>query len=161
MSRLASLSFAFLVLVTLPTVRAQVALPPLQPAPAVPAVPPAAPAATSIPVAIPDPNALKWDAETKDFEAKSGDVSAAFTFVVTNVSKEMVSINSLRTSCGCTVAQLPSTPYLLGAGSNVSIGVTMDLRGKFGQVTKTVSVDSSARARTRRTARAASCHMLG
>ena len=123
---------------------AQVALPPLQPTPVAPVVP-AAPAAVpvTVPITASNPNALKWDAEAKDFDAKAGEISAAFTFVVTNISKEVVSINSLRTSCGCTVAQLPSTPYQLGAGSNVSIGVTMDLRGKFGQVTKSVSVDTS------------------
>ena len=143
MSRLTSLGFAFLVLTAPALLRAQVALPPLQPAPA-PAAPALPAAPVGVPVTSPDPNVLKWDAEAKDFEAKASDTSATFTFVVTNVSKAVVSINSLRTSCGCTVAQLPSTPYLLGAGSNVSIGVTMDLRGKFGLVTKTVSVDSSA-----------------
>jgi mono/diheme cytochrome c family protein len=39
---------------------------------------------------------------------------------------------------------LPTTPYKLQPGSNVSISVSMDLRGKFGQVTKTVNVDSTA-----------------
>lgn len=94
-------------------------------------------------LAAPDPSALKWDAETKDFEAKPGDTSAAFTFVVTNVSKKDVSINSLHTSCGCTVAQLPTTPYQLLPGSNVSISVTMDLRNKSGQITKAVNVDTT------------------
>lgn len=63
--------------------------------------------------------------------------------MVTNVSNAEVSINSLRTSCGCTVAQLPTTPYKLLPGSNVPINVTMDLRGKSGSVTKSVSVDTS------------------
>jgi mono/diheme cytochrome c family protein len=96
------------------------------------------------PLPAPDPNALKWDAESKEYNAKEGDTSAAFTFIVTNVSKYEVALNRLSTSCGCTVAQLPTTPYKLQPGSNVSINVSMDLHGKFGAVTKTVSVDSSA-----------------
>lgn len=96
------------------------------------------------PIPSPDPNALKWDAETKEYHAKSGDLTAPFSFTVTNVSKFEIAINRLSTSCGCTVAQLPTTPYKLQPGSNVSISVSMDLRGKYGQVTKTVNVDSTA-----------------
>jgi mono/diheme cytochrome c family protein len=108
-------------------------------------VAPVVPAPAGAP-AIPaqDPNALKWDAESKDYNAKAGDTSAAFTFTVTNVSKSTVAINKLSTSCGCTVAQLPTTPYNLEPGSNVSISVTMDLHGKMGAVTKTVNVDTAA-----------------
>jgi mono/diheme cytochrome c family protein len=100
--------------------------------------------AAAPPTVTANPNALKWDAETKEYNAKSGDVSAPFTFTVTNVSQTEVAINRLSTSCGCTVAQLPTTPYKLQPGSNVSVSVTMDLRGKYGQVTKTVNVDSTA-----------------
>ena len=95
-----------------------------------------------------DPSALKWDADTKDFNAKPGDVSAPFTFVVTKVSDRDVSITKLRTSCGCTVAQLPSTPYKLDPNANVSLAVTLDLRGKSGTLTKSVTVDTSAGAKT-------------
>jgi mono/diheme cytochrome c family protein len=120
---------------------AQIA-PPAVPVPAVP--PPAVPAPVPAPAAVQDPNTLKWSSESIDYNAKPGEQSAPFTFIVTNVSTNAVSINSLRTSCGCTVAQLPTTPYNLLPGSNVPINVTMDLRGKSGSVTKTVSVDTSA-----------------
>ncbi len=113
-----------------------------------PAITPAAPPPAAVPGVPPaptaDPNALKFDAEQKEFNAGPADVSAPFTFHVTNVSAQAVSINRLSTSCGCTVAQLPSQPYLLGAGSNVAINVTLDLRGKMGTVVKSVSVDSAA-----------------
>ena len=77
---------------------------------------PTPPAALPQPAALPppsapDPNALKWDADTKEVNAKPGDPAASFSFVVTNVSDHDVMLNALRTSCGCTVAQLPSTPY--------------------------------------------------
>jgi hypothetical protein len=81
---------------------------------------------------VPNPNALKWDTDTKELLAKPGDLSASGNFVVTNVSDHEVTINTLRTSCGCTVAQLPTTPYKLAPGANVSIGVTMNLAGRSG-----------------------------
>ena len=113
------------------------------PVPATPGVPlQVTPPAAAAPAQ--DPNALKWSAESIDYNAKPGEQNAPFTFVVTNVSNTEVSINSLRTSCGCTVAQLPTTPYKLLPGSNVPINVSMDLRGKSGLVTKSVSVDTSA-----------------
>ena len=135
MSRLASLLSAVLAIAAF-HVSAQIALPPEPTAVTPPA--PAAAAATA------DPNALKFDAESKTYNAKQGESSAAFTFTVTNVSAREVVINRLSTSCGCTVAQLPTTPYRLASGSNVSLSASMDLRGKFGTVTKSISVDTSA-----------------
>ena len=127
MSRLATLLSAVLAIAAI-HVRAQIAPPP-EP--------------TVAPILTPNPNALKFDAESKTYNAKQGEVSAAFTFNVTNASTHEVAINRLSTSCGCTVAQLPSTPYKLAPGATVPLNVSMDLRGKFGVVTKTVSVDTS------------------
>ncbi len=98
--------------------------------------------------AAPDLTALKWDAESKQCAPKPGEVNLAFTFVCTNVSNNEVSITALRTSCGCTVAELPSTPYRLEPGSNVAIHVSMNVAGKYGLVTKSVSVESSAGVKT-------------
>lgn len=143
MSRFALIVFAVLTAGS----TALLAQAPPAPATPVPVTPPGAvqvpPAAAPATAPAQDPNALKWSAESIDYNAKPGEQSAPFTFIVTNVSANAVSINSLRTSCGCTVAQLPTTPYNLLPGSNVPINVTMDLRGKSGSVTKTVSVDSS------------------
>ncbi len=125
-------------------VSAQVALtPPPTPAPVV------APAVAPAPM--PDPNALKWSADSLDYNPKPGEESAPFTFYVTNTTKAEISITALRTSCGCTVAQLPplpAEPYKLGAGSNVAIGVTMDLRGKSGAVTKSITAETSVGPKT-------------
>ena len=96
------------------------------------------------PPSAPDPNALKWDAETKEVNPKPGDLAATYSFVVTNASDRDVMLNALRTSCGCTVAQLPATPYKLAPGAKVAIAVTLDLRGRSGTLTKTVTVASSA-----------------
>ena len=103
----------------------------------------AGPPETSAPAA----GALKCDADLKEYALKPGETSAAFTFVVTNVSNAEGAINRLHTSCGCTVAQLPTTPYKLQPGANVAINVAMDLRGKSGVITKTVTVESTAEAK--------------
>ena len=99
------------------------------------------------PALAPD-SVLKWDADSKEYAVQAGETSASYTFNATNISSAEISINTLRTSCGCTVAQLPTTPYKLAPGSNVAINVSMDLRGKQGQITKSVSVESSVGGKT-------------
>src|SRR5215468_863709 len=100
-------------------------------------VPEAHPAASQIPDSI-----LSWDAPEKDHTAKLGEAEALFTFNVTNVSKENVTIQSVSTSCGCTVAQLPSNPWILAPGSNGQLHATMNLAGKIGNITKTLTIHS-------------------
>lgn len=89
-------------------------------------------------------NILKWDAETKEHAAKPGETEAKYSFWLTNVSSSEVQINNVRTSCGCTVAKLPSQPWRIPAGSNGPIEVTLSLAGKSGMIAKGVTVDTSA-----------------
>jgi mono/diheme cytochrome c family protein len=86
---------------------------------------------------------LAWDAERKETNTQPGQASVQFTFWLTNVSSEVVSINSAHTSCGCSVAQLPSQPWHIPPGSNGPINVTMNLAGKFGTIEKAVTVNST------------------
>lgn len=87
---------------------------------------------------------LKWDAVSKTYNAKSGETNALLKFGVTNVSTAEITINSVRTSCGCTVAKLPTLPWRLAAGANGEVEVNVDLRGKRGTLNKTISVDTTA-----------------
>src|SRR3954466_9493250 len=89
-------------------------------------------------------NYLTWDSEMKEYHAKVGESMAHFTFYLTNVSKEVVSVNSVHTSCGCTVAQLPEQPWRLAAGTNGPINVTVNLAGKSGTIVKSVTADTTA-----------------
>jgi len=91
-----------------------------------------------------DANILKWDAETKEQSTTPGQAEAKYTFWLTNVSPSEVLINSVRTSCGCTVAKLPSQPWHIASGSNGPIEVTVNLAGKSGMISKGVTVDTSA-----------------
>lgn len=106
-----------------------------------PSLPPAPPAASASTGQL---TALAWDATSKTYASKPGDVTAPFTFYLTNVSSAEVIINSVTTSCGCTVAELPPLPWHLAAGTNGQIKVAMNLAGKMGHVTKQVNVSSSA-----------------
>jgi mono/diheme cytochrome c family protein len=90
-----------------------------------------------------NPDAIKWDAEVKEYSPKSGEASAPFTFWLTNVSSSEVLVNSVRTSCGCTVAKLPAQPWRIAPGSNGPIEVTLSLAGKSGLIAKGVTVDTS------------------
>ena len=101
-----------------------------------------APPANAVPV-VNRPESFAWDTVVKDYQAKAGETEAKFTFALTNVSKESVTIESVHTSCGCTAAKLPQTPWVLAPGDHGEIGVTVDLHGKFGLISKTATVYSS------------------
>jgi len=94
------------------------------------------------------PLPLVADAEVKEYTAKPGETNAQFTFTLTNSSPADVTVNEVHTSCGCTVAKLPSQPWILTPGTNGQIHVTVDLRGKRGQVTKLVYVNGATGSKT-------------
>ncbi len=91
-----------------------------------------------------NPDALAFDAKLKTYDAKAGETQAHLTFSVTNIAKTNVLINSVHTSCGCTVAKLPAQPWNLLPGAAGQIDVTVDLNGKFGTINKTATIYSSA-----------------
>jgi len=86
---------------------------------------------------------LAWDAMTKEYDAKPGEITNNFTFSVTNISPFPVEIIQMRPSCGCTVAKLPKQPWRLDPGSNGQARVTINFEGKYGTVTKSIAVAAS------------------
>ena len=88
--------------------------------------------------------AFAWDAEQKELTPNSGETHGNFTFWFTNTSPAEVVINAVRTSCGCTVARLPATPWPIAPGTNGPIEVALDLRGKMGTIAKSVTVETTA-----------------
>jgi len=91
-----------------------------------------------------NPNALVWDARQKEYNVKAGESEAKFTFAFTNVTPAEVTLQRVQTSCGCTAAKLPMEPWVIPAGGRGDINVVMDVRGKYGTVTKTATVYTSA-----------------
>lgn len=90
---------------------------------------------------------LVWDALKKTYEAKPGEKEVVFEFNATNPTTATIAIQSIHTSCGCTVAQLPplpAAPYLLAARASAPVRVTLNLQGKAGVIAKTITVTTAA-----------------
>ena len=85
---------------------------------------------------------IAFDAERKDVTVPNGTPQAQFTFNLTNISQEVITISTVATSCGCTVAKLPESPWHLAPGANGQISATMNLAGKSGTSVKTLTVNS-------------------
>src|SRR5580692_7357760 len=71
----------------------------------------------------PDPDVpvlarLVFDADTKQYNATLADAAADFKFNLTNTWTNEITIDRVQTSCGCTVASLPSNPWHLAAGGH-------------------------------------------
>lgn len=86
--------------------------------------------------------ALVLDATSKDYAAQPGEQSCTFTFRVTNTSAADIVITQVRTSCGCSVANLPSQPWRLGPRASGEFSIVVDLRGKHGLLHKTAMIDT-------------------
>src|SRR5207302_5887029 len=90
-----------------------------------PSFPVSPPANRPVPV-VAQPLPLVADADVKEYTAKPGETNAQFTLTLTNASTNAVTINDVRASCSCTVAKLPSRPWVLEPGTNGQVHVTVD-----------------------------------
>ena len=91
---------------------------------------------------------LAWDAMEKTVDSTVEAHEVKFVFHVTNTSKEAVEVVQIEPSCGCTVAEMPSTPWVLAPGAQGSFTAVVDHRGKFGKLFKTLHVHSSGGSQT-------------
>jgi mono/diheme cytochrome c family protein len=66
-----------------------------------------------------------------------------FMFWFTNTSTTDIFITHTESSCDCTVAKLPSQPWMILPGESFSLDVKMNLMGRHGRVTKEVLVVTS------------------
>jgi mono/diheme cytochrome c family protein len=96
--------------------------------------------ATGAPRALPLDGSLAFDADHKEYTAQPGETEGVFHFHVQNKSDTDVTITQVLTTCGCTVARLPSQPWRLAPGEGGDFSITVDLRGKSGELFKTATV---------------------
>lgn len=89
-------------------------------------------------------NALKWDSMEKTLKAQGGQETAHFEFAVHNDSGATVSVTKISTSCGCTVAKMPATPWVLPHGAKDVLKVDVDLKGRYGTIHKNVLIHTDA-----------------
>jgi len=94
------------------------------------------------------PDALVWDSKFKEVTPAEGARKADFIFAFTNVTSSNVVIRDAHGSCSCTVAKLPSVPWVLLPHTNGQLNVTVDLAGKYGVLNKTVTITYTNGAQT-------------
>ncbi|MFN0068669.1 MAG: DUF1573 domain-containing protein [Limisphaerales bacterium] len=88
--------------------------------------------------------ALLFDATLKEQTVGTGVTNVLYAFAFTNTLPGEVVIHAIRTSCGCTVPRSPAMPWVVAPGGDGQFEVMLDLRGKYGVITKSVFVESSA-----------------
>jgi mono/diheme cytochrome c family protein len=93
-------------------------------------------------------NGLVWDAVIKESTPKAGEQDIFYTFAVTNRSADVITIQRVETSCGCTLAEIPSEPWKLAPNEGGLIKVEFDARGKSGTIMKTLLVYTSVGAKS-------------
>jgi len=86
---------------------------------------------------------LIWESPAQNYTVKPGEVTAHFTFKVSNVSDSEIVIDDVKPSCGCTLAQMPGKPWHLAPKENSKMDVLVDLRGRTGMLFKEINVLSS------------------
>ena len=87
-------------------------------------------------------NPLRWDAETITNHAWLGDATTSVDFTFKNTSAESVTIDSIHSSCGCTIAEIPSQPWILKPGETNHLRILVDIREKTGRLAKDIDIHS-------------------
>jgi mono/diheme cytochrome c family protein len=91
-----------------------------------------------------EPNPLVWDAMEKSNSLPAMTNVTYFNFFVTNKSPASAMIFSNETSCDCTAATtVEHLPWELKPGDGGALNVLVNVRGKYGLVTKNVVVYTS------------------
>ena len=144
MKRTSFLFCAAAIISALSCLSAQAQVPSGQPKPAMPPPVQIPPAQVSPAPQVDFDKFIAFDALEKDVKVTNGTPQGNFTFNLTNISSVDVTINFVQTSCGCTVAKLPSQPWKIAPKESGQISATMNLAGTpaGGTKTKTLTVNS-------------------
>jgi mono/diheme cytochrome c family protein len=107
------------------------------------AAPCASAQAAPAPLSLPAGPTLVFAGETNHCDAKPEDTSESFTIYVTNVWTNAIVIESVHTSCHCTAASMPATPWVLYPGQSGPISARVELEGQEGLVVKELTFFTS------------------
>ena len=83
---------------------------------------------------------IAWDQTLKATDATFDQEFAKFTFNFTNSTDKVLAILTVHPSCGCTTADIPPTPWIIPAGGNGKINLSVNLAGKSGTLFKSVTI---------------------
>jgi hypothetical protein len=89
-----------------------------------------------------------WDSLMKSVDAVTGQPTADFIFIFTNILPDNVTMLTVRPSCGCTTAKLPPLPWIIPAAGNGQIPISVNLAGKSGTLVKTINVGTDKASKT-------------
>jgi hypothetical protein len=84
---------------------------------------------------------LSFDSEIHDFGIISPNFPLEHTFTLTNRGTSVLTIDSLETTCGCTVADISKT--ILEPGETTEMTVVFDPKDKSGLVTRTIIIHTN------------------
>lgn len=95
-----------------------------------------------------NPNApeISFEQEQHDFGTIEYSGNGVYEFKFTNTGKEPLVITNARGSCGCTVPTWPKEPIKKGETSFIKVSYDTKRPGPF---TKTVTLDSNAKSKTK------------
>jgi len=109
---------------------------------ATPTEPPQQQAATpAVPAAQAGKPKIACDEPEYDFGERSNDEKVEHEFIIKNIGDGQLLIDKVRTTCGCTVAQLEKKE--LQPGESTKIKTTLSLKGRQGATSKSISVESN------------------
>ncbi len=84
--------------------------------------------------------AITWNQQTYDFGAIEKGIPVSAEFVLTNESELPISIETAKTSCGCTLADYAKEPIMPGESTTIMATYNAKREGAF---SKTVTVVTS------------------
>lgn len=86
---------------------------------------------------------LRWQVTQVEVPFDEGRPEAELAFRLENGSAAEVTVTAARSSCGCTLLRTASFPWKIAAGSSVSFSARVDLRGRRGELHKTITLSTS------------------
>jgi hypothetical protein len=89
---------------------------------------------------------LKWDSLEQNVKVKPGDREAVATYRFTNTGSSTVTIENVRTSCGCTTAALAKKDY--APGESGQIVAHMEVANRTGRQVKSITVTTNTDPKT-------------
>ncbi|MDA7670748.1 DUF1573 domain-containing protein [Verrucomicrobia bacterium] len=87
---------------------------------------------------------LEYDATHKNIHPDPRSEKVELFFEITNPTLEPITITAIMPSCGCTAAKSPELPWTLNPAKADLLHLTVDLMGKSGIISKSVTVLSTA-----------------
>ncbi len=87
---------------------------------------------------------LRWEQTTRSFERAPGDPAVEAAFAFKNTGSTSIAITKLKTSCGCTAAQLKKRDYAPGESGEVLAKFTIAGRRGLHVVSVTATTDDAS-----------------